>query len=470
MYTVRSYINQICKNEYYLIWLFLKFKAKMKIITYLKNRIVIIYKSIFNHDLNYLENHHGEFIHYINEWANIQLNKEMRDFEVNDNELYIKIKNIDKLWIKINRYDIKIVILNEIESEYDDITSEELILSKDFINHELFYQKINKSKLKSKNKIILDNYRFIKNLLKNIEFDFKLIKIKKTIQIDGRIMNDFSNETYFKGSLFFKALNNEEYESILSNYSLKIDYYFDNNHYYYSRGINYTGNVSSIKEKINKSECKKFFQSICLTRKQSLLLSEYNNEKGLQDILNMTEAFFIRNIHKKSFFYEKLVRELKNENLKTYFILMRMTVYGNILEILDDIKEYITENLLDKFNKLNDGLLFILNNNKLLESHVVINGRYLQVFNKELGISMRDELEEHEFIITELLNTAYRNINQNHYSEFLDIICELMDNEIIKFDKNSIQDTLLKTRKFLLNNKLESKLKVKEVKKKVIKI
>ena len=83
---------------------------------------------------------------------------------------------------------------------------------------------------------------------------------------------------------------------------------------------------------------------------------------------------------------------------------------------------------------------------------------------------MRDELEEHEFIITELLNTAYRNINQNHYSEFLDIICELMDNEIIKFDKNSIQDTLLKTRKFLLNNKLESKLKVKEVKKKVIKI
>jgi len=45
-----------------------------------------------------------------------------------------------------------------------------------------------------------------------------------------------------------------------------------------------------------------------------------------------------------------------------------------------------------------------------------------------------------------------------------------MDNEIIKFDKNSIQDTLLKTRKFLLNNKLESKLKVKEVKKKVIKI
>lgn len=438
---------------------------------YIKNRTIILFKDIFRDEFNSVEYHDSKFIDELRNWVFSQINKEMMNFEFNDNEFYIKLKNLEKIWVKINNYEIKIIILDEENNDYETEPKEDIILSKDFINHGLFYNNINKNcKHKSKWKIRLNNYVFIRKELKNIEFDVSNIKIKKTIHITNEIIKDFNDKNNLSKSLFGKAIKNKEYEKVLLNYNLNISFSeFRYNYYYNSREINYIGNVNSIEETLNNSVLKNFIGNICITKEKALLLSEFNYSVNLNNILDMTEAFFNLKNHKDSFFYEKVRRDLKNENIHVFFVLVRMCAYNNISEILNDLKDDLNEKILEKFNKLTDALLFILNNNNLLESNVIINGRYLQIFNKKLEIDMYLELGEHELIITETLNSSYKKVNQNHF-KFLDVICELMDNEMIKFDRVSAQEMLLKTKKVLLNNKLENNLEKKEVKKKVIKI
>lgn len=435
----------------------------MHLTEYLLYRSITWYKDTFQNQFNNEENLPPNFDKfYIEEKLRECLYLTLHYSDFRDNTITIKLYEFN-VWLKVSYYsDLKIEFIAYENEE------EKLVFNSEKINNSLFYKYITKPfeekysfNLKKERtfwqKRERNQYLIYDLLNRYLDLDISTFKAKKSIEINIITLKEIKKQNNnFKNAkgLFFKALQYPELRHLLTNY-----------HFFFNG--------------FNKTEENNFFvdllKNYSLTTNDLKDLKVEYNQDVFNNIIDHTEIGFTLPHHENSCYYEVLNKRIKNQNIYTYFMFLRLSALNKIEQLPSNLIESIDNHMLERFDKLSDILIQLFENQQVLNSFVHINN-----LSKSLelnGWSYGFEYEEHKKIIYQCVINAPINNNIISGSSFSQILLGLIQSnvftvadtaECLRHIKNFHYNHNLKKIKF--KNYLENKLKPKNIRKKVEKI
>lgn len=435
----------------------------MHLTEYLLYRSITWYKDTFQNQFNNEENLPPNFDKfYIEEKLRECLYLTLHYSDFRDNTITIKLYEFN-VWLKVSYYsDLKIDFIAYENEE------EKLVFNSEKINNSLFYKYITKQfeekysfNLKKERtfwqKRERNQYIIYDLLNRYLDLDILTFKSKKHIEINILTLKEIKTQKgdFTKSSnLFIYALKNNNYRQLLENYYL----FFD--------GFNKTKENNLFVE---------LLKTYSLTTEDIKYLKADSHQSTYNNIIDHTEIGFNLPLHENSCYYEVLNKRIKNQNIYTYFMFLRLSALNKIEQLPSNLIESIDNHMLERFDKLSDILIQLFENQQVLNSFVHINNL---TKNLELnGWSYGFEYEEHKKIIYQCVINAPINNNIISGSSFSQILLGLIQSNVftvvdtaegLRHIKNFHYNHNLKKIKF--KNHLENKLKPKNIRKKVEKI
>ena len=435
----------------------------MHLTEYLLYRSITWYKDTFQNQFNNEENLPQNFDkNYIEEKLKERLYSTLHYSDFRDNTITIKLYEFN-VWLKVTAYQNLTIELITYEDE-----KEKLIFNSERINHSLFYKYITKP-FEEKHSFYIkkertfwqkrerNQYLIYKLLNTYLDLDILTFKSKKHIEINILTLKEIKTQKgdFTKNSnLFIYALKNNKYRKLLENYYL----FFD--------GFNKTKENNLFVE---------LLKTYSLTTEDIKYLKADSHQSTYNNIIDHTEIGFTLPLHDNSSYYEILNKRTKSQNIYTYFMFLRLSALNKIEQLPVSFIESIDNHMLEKFDKLSDILIQLLDNQQILNSFVYINNisQTLELNGWNYGF----KYEEHKKIIYQCIINAPVNNNIISGSSFSQILLGLIQNsvfsvlgtpEALNHIKNFHYNHNLKKIKF--KNHLENKLIPKNIRKKVEKI
>lgn len=387
-----------------------------------------------------------------------------------NNVVKIKLQHFDNLWLKIVNENNNVQV--ELFTILDEPTT---VLSVDKINHKLFYEIVTQNYYKRHNPIEKEvkskwrcrqiNYDAVHRFVNEIHsLDLTTFITKKTIEISLNNLKVYNkqvnlNQIPVNKILFFQALQDETLLPVLENYTLLFD----------QKSKDFDVHCSEIENVISHHEVCELFKNYSITRKQVEYISEFNKNNTINLILDYTEASLNLPLHENSYYYQVLENRLKQKNIYTYFMFLRLAFFGKLSMLPESLIDSLDDEMLEEFDKLTSGLLQICKDPELQYANLYTNN-----FKQTLEVNIYNvNYEEVKGLLYKLVEQApNRNVTvyTNYFSNFL---IELMSSAVfhVKTVSDAIEiierfDNLYNLRKLKLKHKLDKKLVSKEIVKK----
>lgn len=440
----------------------------MYLIKYLKERIKVWYLDKKDDQysklekLNYFTNNH-----YVQEELRSVLLQSFHSTDLIDNTIKIKYDNFENVWIKGISDTKKLVV--EIFTIIDD--EEVTIINENKINHQLFFdlissqylhrykKKLPKSKWKKRKENFYIMYHFF---LKERNLDLSTFDSKNIIEINLINLEKYHNELILNDQklsrfVFFKALENEELYPLLKNYSLVFN----------QKDSEFLVEPSHFKRITESNKVCQLFLKYSFNKKHVEYLNDFNKDNTINLIMDYTEATLEFPKHNDSYYIETFKSRIRNKNIYTYFMFLRLALLGKIETLPDEILESVDEIMVEDFDKITVGLLEICKNPDLQYSFIYMNDykKRIELNNWDLGYEHEDIKQALYKVINNAPNRNTTRVNNNLGS----VLLELINSSVFKIHTISDATEVINhfhlfhnLKKYKLRKKLENKLVSKE--------
>lgn len=386
-----------------------------------------------------------------------------------NNVVKIKLQCFDNLWLKIVNES------NKVQVELFTILDEETtVLSRDKINHKLFYELItlhykkeyspNYKTPKSKWICRQNNYEALYRFLSEnyyLDLDYTTFSSKQTIEISLNNLKIYNEQVSIKKIpvnkiLFFQALENDHLLPILDNYTLNFD----------SKSKDFDVKYSQIQNVINNHEVCDIFQHYCITRKHVEYVHHFNKHNVINLIMDYTEASLTFPLHENSYYYKVLESRLQQKNIYTYFMFLRLAFFGKYTVLPEILIDNLDEQLLEQFDKLTIGLIQICKEPELQYANI-----YANQFKETLEVNIYNvHYEQIKDLLYQLVQSAPNRHTTVYTSYFSEFLIELMSSAVfhVRTVSDALEileqfDTFYNLKKLKLKHKLEKKLVSKNI-------
>lgn len=444
----------------------------MYLFQYLKERIKTWYLDKTDNQysklekLDYFTNHH-----YVQEELRNTLFSSFHSTDLISNTIRVKYHNFDNVWLKGISDTKKLIV--EIFTIIDE--EEVTILNENKINHQLFFDLISSnylsrykvepinSKWKKRQKNFDIMYHFF---LKEKNLDISTFDSNNIIEINLRNLENYHNilrlnDQKLNRFVLFKALENEKLYPLLKNYSLvfnqkESEFLVDSMHF------------KKITE--NNKVCQ-LFREYSFNKKQIDYLNDFNKNHTINLVMDYTEATLEFPRHNDSYYMETFRSRIKNKNIYTYFMFLRLALLGKIEILPEEILDAVDESMVEDFDKITIGLLEICRNPDLQYSFIYMNdySKKIELNNWNLGYEFEDIKQALYKVIQNAPNRNTTRVNNNLGS----VLLELINSSVFKIDTVSDATEVINhfhsfhnLKKYKLKRKLEEKLVSKETMKK----
>lgn len=440
----------------------------MYLIQYLLKRVTTWYNDKFYQQFSNLEDISQSInVNYVKEGLIDKIYDQVHYSDLRNNICYIKFQYFENIWIKIIYKDeINLEIITYIDEKEIPIFKGK----KKEINNELFYNLIttkhprrywvnnDEENLSNWEKREL-NYQalyYFSDRKLYLNFDLTTFHAKEKIELNIVKLREFNNQI-IKGEkskiLFFKALKNNDYIHLLNQYCLCLGGFNEKSHYKYFLNL---------------------FEDYSINSNHIDILNIRNIREIINQIIENTEYVFNYEKHKNSFYYENLIKQIKNKNLSTYFMFLRLSILNKMDEIPIEVIELIDDDMLMDYEKITIAISKINKNNYLSNSYFYMDDNQKKL---ELRINCEENNEDFKKILYSCIrmgsNSPYNENNNNLSNTILNLIKTNL------LSVNNLEEAMhhinvfnhkYNLKKLKLKCKLENKLKIKSQKSKVEKI
>lgn len=445
----------------------------MYLLKYLKERIKTWYLDKTDDQYSKLEkidyftnNHHIQY-----ELGSVLLQL-FHSTDLISNTIKVKYQNFDNVWLKGISDTKKLIV--EIFTIIDE--EEVTILNENKINHQLFFDLITSKYLekykykdipKSQWKKRQENFDIIYHfLLKEKNLDLSTFDSKNIIEINLVKLEKYNDELILNDHklnrlIFFKALKNENLYPLLKNYSLVFN----------QKDSEFLVEPSHFKRITETNKVCQLFREYSFNKKHVEYLNDFNKDNTINLIMDYTEATLEFPKHNDSYYMETFKSRIRNKNIYTYFMFLRLALLGKIETLPDEILESVDEFMVEDFDKITIGLLEICRNPDLQYSFIYMNDykKTIELNNWNLGYEHEDIKQALYKVINNAPNRNTTRVNNNLGS----VLLELINSSVFKIHTVSDATEVINhfhsfhnLKKYKLKRKLEEKLVSKETMKK----